>query len=130
MQRFRMTVMLAAAALLSVLLTILAFCPAAWLAPLLKKQTQGRIRLGDAQGSLCHGSAFVGATPSGREAVTALLPGRFSWHLSPLLLVGRADASLSNAQVLSQPVTVRGNWSAWSISAASLALPAERLVRG
>ncbi|WP_395822450.1 type II secretion system protein N [Collimonas sp.] len=127
MLRLRMTVMWAVAALLSVLVTVLAFLPAAWLAPLLESQTQGRITLGDAQGSLWRGSAFVGAAPSGREAVTALLPGRFSWRLSPLVLVGRLDASLENAQVLSQPVTVRGSWSAWSISPASLALPAERL---
>jgi len=127
MQRLGITVMWTAAAFLSVLVTVLAFFPAAWLAPLLESQTHGRITLGDAQGSLWSGSAFIGAAPSGREAVTALLPGRFSWQLSPLVLMGRVDVRLANAQVLSQPVTIRGSWSAWSISAASLALPAERL---
>jgi general secretion pathway protein N len=116
-----------AAAIVSALITVSAFLPAAWLAPLLESRTGGRLTLGDAQGSLWHGSAFIGAAPSGKDAVTALLPGRFVWHLSPLVLLGRVQATLENAQVLSSVVSIRGSWSAWSISPASLALPAERL---
>jgi general secretion pathway protein N len=119
--------MWATAAILSALVTVSAFLPAAWLAPLLESRTGGRLTLGDAQGSVWHGSAFIGAAPSGKDAVTALLPGRFVWHLSPLVLLGRVQATLENAQVLSSVVSIRGSWSAWSISPASLALPAERL---
>ncbi|SFA87599.1 general secretion pathway protein N [Collimonas sp. OK607] len=116
-----------AAALLSVLITTAAFLPAAWLAPLVESRTGGRLTLGEAQGSLWRGSAFVGAAPSGKDAVTALLPGRFAWRLSPLVLLGRVEATLENAEVLSSAVNIRGSWSTWVISPSSLALPAERL---
>lgn len=119
--------MWAAAALLSVLITMSAFLPAAWLAPLLESRTGGRLTLGDVQGSWWHGSAFIGAAPSGKDAVAALLPGRFVWHLSPLILLGRVQATLENAEVLSGVVSIRGSWSAWTISPSSMALPAERL---
>ncbi|MFC5472359.1 type II secretion system protein N [Paraherbaspirillum soli] len=115
------------AAVLSALITVLAFLPAAWLVPLLESKTAGRITLGDAQGSIWQGSAFIGAAPSGKDAVMALLPGRFAWRISPLVLVGRVAATLENPSVLSQPVSISGSWSAWSITPASLRLPAERL---
>ena len=75
MRRF---VIWSAAALLTVLLTVLAFCPAAWLSYALELQTGGRLTLGDAQGTLSRGSAFVGAAPGKNNPVTPLLPGRFS----------------------------------------------------
>ncbi|PUA20205.1 type II secretion system protein N [Glaciimonas sp. PCH181] len=115
------------AAVLSVLLSVLVFLPAAWLAPLAENATNGRITLGDAQGSLWRGSAFIGAAPSGKDAVMPLLPGRFNWRLTPLVLIGRVDARLENPQVLSEPVSIRGNWHEWTITASSMALPAERL---
>lgn len=127
MRLFTVGLIGAVAALLSVLITVLIFFPAVWLAPLLESRTEGRITLGDAQGSLWHGSAFIGAAPSAKDAVTPLVPGRFSWNLSPLVLVGRVDASVENPQVLSQLVRMRGDWKAWTISAGSLSLPAERL---
>jgi general secretion pathway protein N len=62
---------------LAVILTVLAFLPAAWLAPMVERQTDGRLTLGDAQGTLWRGSAFVGGAPGEGGAVTPLLPGRF-----------------------------------------------------
>lgn len=122
----RLVIWLLAGAL-SVALTVLAFLPAVWLAPVLEAQTGGRLTLGDAQGSLWRGSAFIGAAPDAREPVTPLLPGRFSWRLSPLVLLGRVDAQLENAAALSQPVSVTGSWYQWQLSPASILLPAERL---
>lgn len=127
MRSLSRTLMWAAAAILSALITVLAFLPAAWLAPLLESRTGGRLTLGDAQGSLWQGSAFIGAAPGGKDAVAALLPGRFTWHLSPLVLLGRVQATLENAQVLSNVVSIRGSWSTWAVSPASMSLPAERL---
>ena len=114
-------------AIVAVLLTVLAFLPAAWMSVVLEKQTDGRFSLGDAQGTLWNGSAFLGGAPGTGAAVAPLLPGRFSWRLSPLVLVGRVDAELSNPAALSQPVRIGGSWSAWTVSAASVILPAERL---
>ncbi len=115
------------AAIVTVAATVLVFCPAAWLAPLIEQQTGGRITLGDAQGSIWRGSAFVGAAPSGADPVTPLLPGRFAWRLSPTVLVGVLDATLENTAALGQPVQLTGTWSQWQVSPSLLVLPAERL---
>lgn len=115
------------AGIATVLLTVLVFLPASWMGSLLEQQTGGRFTLGDAQGSLWRGSAFLGAAPSGSDPVTPLLPGRFSWRLSPLVLVGKTSLTVENAAVLSQPLTVEGGWRSWRIGSVALDLPAERL---
>jgi len=85
------------------------------------------LTLGDAQGTLWNGSAFVGGAPSGSDPVTPLLPGRFSWTLSPLVLLGQVDISVSNADALAQPVRITGSWNQWQVNPGQLLLPAERL---
>lgn len=117
----------AAMAVLAVLATALASLPAVWLLPLVERQTGGRLSLGDPQGSVWQGSAFVGVASGPLEPLTPLLPGRFQWRLSPLALLGRIDAELANDSALAQPVSVRGSWRHWDISAGSVLLPAERL---
>jgi len=114
-------------ATLAIVLTVLAFLPAAWMSVLLERQTGGRFSLGDAQGTLWQGSAFLGGAPGADAAVTPLLLGRFAWRLSPLVVLGTVDAELSNPAALSTPVRITGGWSAWTISAAAISLPAERL---
>ena len=83
MKRF---VLWVAAGLLVVALTLLFFLPASWLTPVIEQQTAGRISLGDPQGSVWRGSAFIGGAAGGNGPVTPLLPGRFSWTVSPLVL--------------------------------------------
>jgi general secretion pathway protein N len=113
--------------LVSVALTLLAFFPVSYLVPFIETQTQGRITLGDAQGSLWHGSAFIGSAPDQHSAITPLLPGRFTWRVSPLILLGSVAVDLENPAALSNAVHVQGNWHELSISPAAIALPAERL---
>ncbi|WP_019142115.1 type II secretion system protein N [Noviherbaspirillum massiliense] len=115
------------AALVVVVLTVLAFCPASWMAAALEAQTRGRLTLGDAQGSLWRGSAFIGGAPSAADPVTPLLPGRFAWRLSPMVLLGQVDLDLENPTALSQPVKITGSWYQWQVSPAAVVLPAERL---
>ena len=115
------------AGIVSIAVTVLVFLPASWMATLLERQTGGRLTLGDAQGTLWRGSAFVGAASSGRDPVSPLLPGRFSWKLSPLLLIGKTKLTLENPVVLSRQVSIDGTWRHWDISSAELELPAERL---
>jgi general secretion pathway protein N len=112
---------------LAVALTVLVFLPAAWLGPLVEKQTGGRLTLGDAQGTLWRGSAFVGGAPGQGGEVTPLLPGRFAWRLSPLALLGQVSMELENPQALAQPVRLHGSWSQWQVSPGELLLPAEGL---
>ncbi len=115
------------AGVVSVVLTLIAFCPAAWMAALVEAQTGGRLTLGDAQGTLWRGSAFIGGAPSGLDPVTPLLPGRFSWHFSPMVLLGQVDIGVENTEALSQPVRLTGSWNQWQLSPAAVSLPAERL---
>ena len=113
---------------MAVAITVLLFLPAAWMAPILEKQSGGRLTLGDPQGSIWRGSGFIGAAPGGLDPVTPLLPGRFRWRLSPLALVGVVDADLSNPDALTQPVQITGSWSQWQVSPAAIEMPAQRLV--
>lgn len=113
------------AGLLMVLLTVIALLPAAWLSSGVEQQSAGRLTLGDPQGSVWRGSAFVGAVKDG--SVTPLLPGRFSWQLSPLLLLGRVDALVQNTEALSMPLAISGNWQQWRLGSTAVLLPAERL---
>lgn len=112
---------------LAVGLTVLLFFPATWLGPIVEQQTGGRLTLGDAQGTLWRGSAFIGGAPGEGGAVTPLLPGRFSWELSKLVMLGRVKLHLENPQALTQPVVVTGSWSQWQVSPAAIKLPAEGL---
>ncbi|MES2322054.1 MAG: type II secretion system protein N [Pseudomonadota bacterium] len=116
-----------AAIVSAVTLTVLAFLPATWLGAIVESQTGGRLTLGDAQGTLWRGSAFLGGAAGANGAVTPLLAGRFEWRLSPMVLLGQVDMKLENAEALSQPVNLSGSWSQWELSPAALLLPAERL---
>lgn len=115
------------ASVLAVLVTVLAFLPASWLGPMVEQQTGGRLTLGDAQGTLWNGSAFVGGAPGEGGAVTPLLPGRFAWRLSPMVLLGQVHVELENPQALAGPVRIDGSWSQWQVSSGELLLPAEGL---
>ena len=115
------------AGIIMIALTVVAFCPASWMSVLLERQTGGRLTLGDAQGTLWRGSAFVGGAPGGTEAVTPLLPGRFVWRLSPMAMLGQVDLELENPLALVQPLRISGSWNEWQVSPSSLSLPAERL---
>lgn len=118
----------AGAAIFGALLAFLFFCPAVWLAQLLEKQTAGRLTLGDPQGTLWRGSGFIGGAPGAKAAISPLLPGRFVWRLSPLVLFGRVDMRLENPEALGNPVTIEGSWDQWRVASSSILLPAERLV--
>lgn len=101
--------------------------PATWLGAAVEQRSGGRLTLGDAQGTLWRGSAFIGAAAGPGGTVTPLLPGRFAWRLSPLALLGQVDLVLENSAVLSQPVSFSGSWSQWRLSPAALGLPADGL---
>lgn len=115
------------AIVIAVLATVLVFLPASWLGPLVEQQTGGRLTLGDAQGTLWNGSAFVGGAPGAGGAVTPLLPGRFAWRLSPLVLLGQVHMEVENPKALARPVRIDGDWSQWQVSSGELMLPAAGL---
>jgi len=114
-------------ALFCILMTLVIFAPAAWLGVLLEHETDGRFALGDVQGSVWNGSAFIGVAATKNGDVTPLLPGRFVWHLSPILLLGQIDLGLENSASLRSPVSIAGNFRRVQISPSGLILPSERL---
>lgn len=111
----------------STLVTVAFFLPASWVGLALEKQTKGRVTLGDIQGSFWSGSAFVGVAADHYSAVTPLFPGRFSWKISPSILIGQLAVEIHNPQVMSAATQLNGNFTQWRLSPASLQLPPERL---
>ena len=108
-------------------LTVISFAPAVWLGSILERQTDGRLALGDAQGSLWNGSAFIGVAANKAGELTPLLPGRFEWHLSPIILLGQVEFGLKNTESLQQAITVSGNLNHVQVSPSAVVLPADRL---
>ena len=114
-------------AVLVVLMTLLVCAPAFFIDDWLESQTDGRLVLGDVQGSLWHGSAFIGVASSEHGELTPVLPGRFEWHLSPIVLLGQIDADLDNPAALKSTLHLTGNLHHVEIAPDSLMLPSERL---
>lgn len=105
----------------------LIFFPATWLAAVIEKKTGGHIALGEAEGSIWNGSAYIGTTADHDAALRPLLPGRCSWRMSPLILLGMLDLTLHNSEALSRPMKIGGSWRQWELGPSLLVLPAERL---
>ncbi|MBR7798411.1 type II secretion system protein N [Undibacterium fentianense] len=112
---------------LSVFGTVIYFLPASWVGILLERQTLGRVSLGDIQGSFWQGSAFLGVAVDRSSPLTPLFPGRFSWKISPALLLGQVAVHVENNAAMSAPLRITGNLHTWQISPASIRLPPERL---
>lgn len=116
-----------ALAVVSMSLAVLIFLPASWMGLILEKQSLGRLSLGDVQGSFWKGSAFLAVAADNDGPVQALFPGRFSWRISPMLLLGQVDLQVDNPGTLAQPLRITGNFSQWQVNASSIVLPPERL---
>ena len=103
---------LALAAVLASALTAAMRAPAAWVGDWL--QSQGRLRLIDAHGTVWSGSAMLGLS-DGRQVM--LVPGRLSWKVGLAAIVsGRVTADVSHP-ALAAPL-------AFSLAAKSIALKA------
>jgi general secretion pathway protein N len=92
-------------AIVGVLVGIVAFAPAAWLASAVASATDRRILLADARGTVWSGSAAAVLTggPDSRDA--SALPGRLHWNLG---LGGRAlELRATHACCLNGTVTVQ-----------------------
>lgn len=72
-----------AGALLGLLLGLLWFAPAAWLAGAVQSATGGHVLLADARGSVWSGSAQLLLTGGQGSQDAAALPQRVHWHIRP-----------------------------------------------
>ena len=87
---------------LGVLLALILFAPARWLASGLDRASAGRVLLDDPSGTVWHGSArLLLAGGTGSNDVAAL-PGRIDWRLRPAW--GGVDADLSSSCCTTQPL--------------------------
>jgi general secretion pathway protein N len=115
------------AAIISVLLTIAISFPASWLAPFIERHTHNQFSLGDAQGTLWSGSAYLVTINPSQSSPARSVPGRFEWALSPWIVLGKLDASISNPLLLENVLMVSGSWRRWHLSNVNLRLPASQL---
>ena len=72
-----------AGAVIGVLLALIAFAPAAWLARAVASATEQRLQLADARGTVWSGSAVAVLTGGEGSRDASSLPGRLSWTLRP-----------------------------------------------
>lgn len=115
------------AGLLTASVTAVGTMPAAWLVPLIDQQTAGRLSVTAIEGNLWQGSAVIGTAAAKDEPLTALLPGRSAWRISPTLPLGVVDITLENRSVSATPIRLRGSGSRWKIAAGSINLRVESL---
>jgi general secretion pathway protein N len=71
--------------LLGLLISLLMFAPARWLAAVVSRASGGQLQLLDARGSLWTGSARLNLTGGAGSTDAATLPGRLSWQLRPMV---------------------------------------------
>jgi general secretion pathway protein N len=93
---------------LGLLLCVLVFAPARWLATWLQQASAGQLLLQDARGTLWTGSARLTLTGGAGSQDAATLPGRLQWQLRPSWMGGTGLAlQLSADCCVAQPWTWR-----------------------
>ncbi|MCY1205930.1 Type II secretion system (T2SS), protein N [compost metagenome] len=114
--------------LASAAVTVVAMLPAAWIAARVATQTQGRVLLADASGSLWHGSATLALSAGVGSQTATVLPGRLQWTLAfwPLL-GGSARLVVSHSEAMAAPVAITVTPGGWSAQAGAIRLPAALL---
>jgi general secretion pathway protein N len=91
-----------------ILLALLVYAPARWLADAVASWTRGQVLLADARGTVWNGTARLVLTGGVGSVDTAALPGRIGWQLHPTWdgAAGRISADCCT----SQPLGVRVDW--------------------
>ena len=90
---------------LGVMLALVVFAPARWLASGLERASAGRVVLDDPSGTVWNGSARLLLAGGAGSNDVAALPGRIDWRLRPAW--GGVDAELSAACCTTQPLPLR-----------------------
>ena len=99
-----------AGALLGMLLAVLLNAPARWFTGALAQVSQGRVLLGDARGTLWHGSAQMTLTGGAGSSDTATLPGRLAWQLWPSWTGLQADLQADCCMQQPWRLSLRPQW--------------------
>ncbi|WP_420996037.1 type II secretion system protein N [Cupriavidus sp. 30B13] len=114
--------------LATVALTVLAAFPATWIADGIASQSQRRVLLADAEGSLWKGSATLALSAGAGSETATVLPGRLQWSVSfwPLL-TGTLRLVVMHTEAMSAPVGVTVTPLGWTAQAGAIRLPAALL---
>lgn len=119
--RYRLGIVLAAAVAAALIVAVRA--PAAWVGDWL--QSQGRLRLIDARGTVWSGSAMLGLS-DGRQVM--LVPGRVTWKVGlSAIVTGRVTADIAHP-VLTAPLGLTVAAQSVALKAGQAELPAALLV--
>jgi len=112
----------------AVAVTVLASAPAAWLAERVAGQTQRRVLLADASGTIWHGSATLALSAGAGSQTATVLPGRLQWDVAGWpLLAGTLRVVLNHDQAMAAPVTLAVTPAGWTAQAGAIRLPASLL---
>ncbi|WP_454723553.1 MULTISPECIES: type II secretion system protein N [Cupriavidus] len=114
--------------LATVALTLVAAFPATWIADGIASQSQRRVLLADAEGSLWHGSATLALSAGAGSETATVLPGRLQWSVAfwPLL-GGTLRLAVTHSEAMSSPVGVAVTPLGWTAQAGAIRLPASLL---
>lgn len=123
----RRILLLSIAALLVFAVTLLIFMPAVYITSHAEEQSGGRYSLSDVRGSVWEGSAVLVSREDKNGIRLPLVPGRFTWHISPMLLLGQVSIQIENEETLTEPINIQGDWHQWKINSSSVHLNAEQL---
>jgi general secretion pathway protein N len=97
-----------AGALVGIVVALIAFAPARWLAAGVERATQGQVVLAEVRGTVWGGSARLVLTGGPGSTDAAALPGRVAWELHPRWdgLAARVYAQCCTPH----PVDLRAHW--------------------
>lgn len=114
--------------LATVVVTVVASMPATWMADRIATESQRRVLLADAAGTLWHGSATLALSAGTGSQTATILPGRLRWDVAfwPLL-TGTLRVVLEQDASMAAPVTVAVTPAGWTVQSGSIRLPASLL---
>ena len=118
------------ASVIGVVLALVVFAPAAWLARLIQWGTDGHVVLAQADGSVWGGSAQLVLTAGSGSQDASSLPGRVYWTLRPQVSGAKLELVLPCCAKAPAQLALRWGWSDWvlDVGSAQVDLPAQWLV--
>lgn len=108
--------------------TMVACAPATWLAERVASQTQRRVLLADAAGTIWHGSATLALSAGAGSQTATVLPGRLEWDVAGWrLLTGTLRVVLAHDEAMAAPVALAVTPAGWTAQPGAIRLPAALL---
>ncbi|RZT29658.1 type II secretion system protein N [Cupriavidus agavae] len=114
--------------LAAVIVTTVASLPATWMAERIATESQRRVLLADASGTLWRGSATLALSAGTGSQTATVLPGRLTWDVAfwPLL-AGTLRVVVNQDAAMAAPVALAVTPVGWTVQSGSIRLPAAML---